>query len=115
VGNDKQFGLLCTHLGVPGLAQDTRYATPGQRSVNRAALRDELVAHFAALDGNALAEGLMDRGVPCAPVLSVDAALKHPHTAHREMVVKIGDYTGVASPIKLGRTPATYRLAPPVE
>jgi crotonobetainyl-CoA:carnitine CoA-transferase CaiB-like acyl-CoA transferase len=48
-------------------------------------------------------------------VLSVSAALNHPHTAHRGMVVKIGDgYTGVASPIKLSRTPATYRLAPPL-
>ncbi|MEF7616887.1 CaiB/BaiF CoA-transferase family protein [Aquincola sp. MAHUQ-54] len=115
VGNDRQFAGLCEHLGVPGLAQDARYATPGQRSVNRQALREELVARFAALDGEALAQALMDRGVPCAPVLSVDAALKHPHTAHREMVVEIGDYQGVASPIKLSRTPATYRVAPPVE
>jgi hypothetical protein len=30
------------------------------------------------------------------------------------MVVQIGDYKGVASPIKLSRTPATYRLAPPI-
>ncbi len=57
----------------------------------------------------------MTLGVPCSPVLSVSAALNHPHTAHRGMVVKIGNgYTGVASPIKLSRTPATYRLAPPM-
>jgi hypothetical protein len=32
------------------------------------------------------------------------------------MVVKIGEgYEGVASPIKLSRTPATYRLAPPLD
>lgn len=115
VGNDRQFGLLCDHLGAPELAQDTRYATPGQRSVYRDALRAEIVARFAALDGERLAQDLMDKGVPCAPVLSVDAALTHPHTAHREMVVEIGDYRGVASPIKLSRTPATYRLAPPTE
>jgi formyl-CoA transferase len=29
------------------------------------------------------------------------------------MVVEIGDYKGVASPIKLSRTPATYRREPP--
>jgi hypothetical protein len=30
------------------------------------------------------------------------------------MVVSIGqDYRGVASPVKLSRTPAGYRLAPP--
>ena len=29
------------------------------------------------------------------------------------MVVDIGAYRGTGSPIKLSRTPATYRLAPP--
>ena len=114
VGNDRQFQLMCKYLSAPELAQDACYATAGSRSVNRAQLRAELEQRFATLDGNALAQGLMDVGVPCAPVLSVAQALTHPHTAHREMVVTIGDdYTGVGSPIKLSRTPATYRLKPP--
>lgn len=114
VGNDKQFNLLCQHLGVPELAQDESYARAGARSTHRAALRARLVSLLASHDGPELAGELMALGVPCAPVLSVSAALDHPHTAHRGMVVKIGDgYTGVASPIKLSRTPATYRHAPP--
>ena len=113
VGNDRQFDLLCRHLDRPALAKDERYATAGARSTNRAELREELVELLAKLDGPALAEALMAIGVPCAPVLKVSAALQHPHTAHRGMVVRLGDYTGVASPIKLSRTPATYRLAPP--
>jgi crotonobetainyl-CoA:carnitine CoA-transferase CaiB-like acyl-CoA transferase len=113
VGNDRQFELFCRQLDVPALAKDERYATAGARSTNRAALREELVALLSRQDGPALADALMAIGVPCAPVLSVSAALQHPHTAHREMVVRLGDYTGVASPIKLSRTPATYRLAPP--
>ena len=115
VGNDKQFGLLCQHLGCPELARDPQYADARSRSVHRATLRTTLLAAFACHDGPALAQALMDIGVPCAPVLTVDAALEHPHTAHREMVVRIGeDYTGIASPIKLSRTPASYRLVPPV-
>jgi crotonobetainyl-CoA:carnitine CoA-transferase CaiB-like acyl-CoA transferase len=113
VGNDRQFAILCRHLDVPQLAADERFASAGGRSTHRAALREELVARLATQDGPALAEVLMSLGVPSAPVLSVSAALKHPHTAHRGMVVRIGDYTGVASPIKLSRTPATYRRAPP--
>jgi crotonobetainyl-CoA:carnitine CoA-transferase CaiB-like acyl-CoA transferase len=114
VGNDRQFVLLCRHLGAEALAEDGRFARAGGRSANRAALREALVALLASRDGPAVAEELMAIGVPCAPVLSVSAALNHPHTAHREMVVKIGDgYTGVASPIKLSRTPATYRHPPP--
>lgn len=47
----------------------------------------------------------MRAGVPCAPIQSVPQALAHPHTAHREMVVRIGDaYAGVALPIKLSHT-----------
>jgi len=116
VGNDRQFGLLCGHLGVSELAADAAYASAGARSVNRVALRERLVALLAGQDGPALAQTLMDLGVPCAPVLSVSAALTHPHTAHREMVVTIGEhYRGLASPVKLSRTPARYRLEPPVD
>ena len=113
-GNDRQFALMCKHLGV-AWHQDERFAKGRDRSVHRAALREVMLAVLARHDGTALATALMDIGVPCAPIFTVDAALQHPHTAHREMVVTIGDdYRGVASPIKLGRTPASYRRAPPV-
>jgi crotonobetainyl-CoA:carnitine CoA-transferase CaiB-like acyl-CoA transferase len=116
VGNDRQFSLLCCHLGVPELADDARYATAGQRSVNRAELKLRLEELLAEYDGPRLAEALVQLGVPCAPVLGVDAALQHPHTAHRQMVVEMeGGYRGIASPIKLSRTPASYRTAPLVE
>ena len=115
VGNDRQFERFCDHLGHPELAQDERYKTAGGRSSNRAALRTELIKLLADQDGPRLAEALIRKGVPCAPILPVSAALQHPHTRHRQMVVKIGEhYTGVGAPIKLSRTPATYRLAPPV-
>ena len=116
VGNDRQFGLLCKHLQTEALARDERFSQAGARSVHREALRQLLEQALAQHDGAELAEALMQLGVPCAPILSVDAALRHPHTRHREMVVRIGDdYTGIASPIKLSRTPATYRHAPPTE
>jgi crotonobetainyl-CoA:carnitine CoA-transferase CaiB-like acyl-CoA transferase len=76
-------------------------------------LRAELEQRFAAWDGAQLADTLVRHGVPCAPVLGLGAALAHPHTAHRAMKVEMGTYRGIASPIKLGRTPATYRSVPP--
>ncbi|MEO8249773.1 MAG: CoA transferase [Burkholderiales bacterium] len=116
VGNDRQFRLFCNHLGAPELSDEERFKLGRSRSVNRAVLRERIVGLLADQDGSALTEALMKIGVPCAPILTVDAALSHPHTAHREMVVKIGaDYTGVGSPIKLSRTPATYRHAPPID
>jgi crotonobetainyl-CoA:carnitine CoA-transferase CaiB-like acyl-CoA transferase len=116
VGNDRQFAILCKHLGQPALSEDQRFATAGARSVNRVALKAELEALLATHDGPKLADVLVAAGVPCAPVLSVSAALQHPHTAHRGMVVELpGGYRGIASPIKLSRTPATYRFAPLAE
>ncbi|PXB85930.1 CoA transferase, partial [Pseudomonas aeruginosa] len=40
--------------------------------------------------------------------------VEHPHTRHRGKVVELEGYRGIASPVKLSRTPASYRAAPPV-
>ena len=117
VGNDRQFAILCKHLGAPALRADERFASAGRTlGEPRCALKAELEALLATHDGPKLADALVAAGVPCAPVLSVSAALQHPHTAHRGMVVELpGDYRGIASPIKLSRTPASYRFAPLAE
>jgi crotonobetainyl-CoA:carnitine CoA-transferase CaiB-like acyl-CoA transferase len=116
VGNDRQFRILCEFLQVPALADDERYATAGARSVNRVALKAELEAQMREMDGKVLADTLVAAGVPCAPVLSVPDALQHPHTVHREMVVEMeGGYRGLGAPVKLSRTPATYRFTPLTE
>ena len=112
VGNDRQFKLLCEHIGCAQLVQDSRFATAGQRSVHRNALKPLLEQALAGFEGNALATALMEIGVPAAPVQAVDAALEHPHTLHRQLRVELPGYQGVGSPIKLSRTPASYRHAP---
>ncbi|UUX97858.1 CaiB/BaiF CoA transferase family protein [Aquabacterium sp. J223] len=113
VGNDVQFARLCAHLGQGELANDARFRSNSDRSRHRDALREVLAALILPGDGHRLALGLMAAGVPCGPVLTVDQALAHAQTAERGMVVAIGDtYTGLGSPIKLSRTPATYRIAP---
>jgi crotonobetainyl-CoA:carnitine CoA-transferase CaiB-like acyl-CoA transferase len=114
VGNDRQFASLCQCIGAPELAADERYRDARSRSVNRDGLKVQLESALARFDGRQLVDTLMANGVPAAPVLSVDAALAHPHTAHRGMVVEMekDGYRGIASPIKLSRTPASYRHAP---
>jgi crotonobetainyl-CoA:carnitine CoA-transferase CaiB-like acyl-CoA transferase len=113
VGNDRQFASLCRCVGLPELAEDPLFRTAGARSVHRGQLKQRLEAAMAAFDGRALVDQLMAAGVPAAPVLPVDAALQHPHTLHREMVVEMpGGYRGIGAPVKLSRTPASYRHAP---
>lgn len=114
VGNDRQFQQLCEVLGRAELATDSAFSSAAGRSVNRTLLREQLIALMAPLDGVVLVQQLSDKGVPCAPILDVPQALNHPHTVHRGMTVSLpGGYKGLASPIKLSRTPATYRLPPP--
>jgi crotonobetainyl-CoA:carnitine CoA-transferase CaiB-like acyl-CoA transferase len=114
VGNDRQFQGLCKVLGDPALAFRPEFADAKSRSVNRADLREKLIALLSNFDCEPLTERLMQEGVPSAPILDVRSAMEHPHTEHRDMIVRMpGGYTGIASPIKMGRTPASYRLPPP--
>ena len=113
VGNDKQFATLCRVIGADDLPQDERFRSNGQRSVNRVALKERLEAALAAFECAPLADRLVREGVPCAPIFDVARSLADAHTQHRGMVVQIDGYRGVASPIKLQRTPPQYRLTPP--
>ncbi len=113
VGNDGQFGKLCELIGAPELAGDPRFAGNALRNAHRDELKRLLEEHLATFECEPLADRLIRAGVPCAPIHDIPAALADAHTQHRGMVVQIGEYKGVASPIKLSRTPATYRLAPP--
>lgn len=115
VGNDGQFAKLCEGIGAPELSSDARFASNALRNKHRGELKPLLEAQLARFDDcEALADRLVRTGVPCAPIHDVPAALADAHAAHRGMVVEIGEgYRGVASPIKLSRTPATYRVGPP--
>lgn len=113
VGNHRQFTTLCRIIERTDLPDDPRFSSNSQRSINRDALKIELETALAPFDCSALADQLIKAGVPCGAVRSIDQVVADPHTKHREMVVDIGEYRGTGSPIKMSRTPASYRLAPP--
>jgi crotonobetainyl-CoA:carnitine CoA-transferase CaiB-like acyl-CoA transferase len=113
VGNDRQYERFCNEIGRPELVNDPRFKSNADRVVHRAELRQELEAGLASIDGEALVESLIEKGVPCGAVLDVPEVVNHPHTRHRGMVVEHGSYRGTGNPVKLSRTPASVRLAPP--
>lgn len=113
VGNNRQFSTLCTVLGRPGLATDERFISNALRNQHRDALRDELVVLLSQRDGLQVSKELVEAGVPCGPVRTIDQVVEDPHTHHRGMIVDLDGYRGTGSPVKLSRTPATYRLRPP--
>jgi crotonobetainyl-CoA:carnitine CoA-transferase CaiB-like acyl-CoA transferase len=113
VGNDRQFRTLCAELGIAELGTDPRYLTNGDRVVNRETLRKALLPRLATKDGMPLFQRLMNLGVPCAPVLTVEEALALDHTATRQMVAELDGYKGPGLAVKLDRTPGSVRLPPP--
>ncbi|MDP0929911.1 CoA transferase [Paracoccus onubensis] len=113
VGNNRQFATLCKMIGRPDLPDDARFVSNSQRNQNRDSLKTLLESALADFDAIDLSDRLIRSGVPCGAVRSIDQVIDDPHTRHREMVVDIGDYRGTGSPIKLSRTPASYRRAPP--
>ncbi|AUL47009.1 carnitine dehydratase [Bordetella trematum] len=113
VGNNRQFVTMCKVLGRPEMGEDPRFATNALRNQHRDELRDELVALLGERDGVQVSKELVAAGVPCGPVRTIDQVVEDPHTHHRGMVVDIDDYRGTGAPVKLSRTPASYRSRPP--
>jgi crotonobetainyl-CoA:carnitine CoA-transferase CaiB-like acyl-CoA transferase len=113
VGNHRQFITLCKILGRPDLSDDPRFASNADRNINRDALRDELVALLKQHECDDIAARLIKAGVPCGAVRTIDQVIADPHTHERGMIVDLEGYRGTGSPIKLSRTPASYRAKPP--
>jgi crotonobetainyl-CoA:carnitine CoA-transferase CaiB-like acyl-CoA transferase len=118
VGNDRQFGDLCDVIGLPALAREERFATNPARVANRDELRPLLEAALAARGAGEWVELLGERRVPAGRVNDVGAAFEFAASIGLEPTVEIprpgGDPVRLTrSPIKLSKTPPSYRLAPP--
>lgn len=120
VGNDSQFRRFCGVLGLTALPDDPRFTTNPARIVNRAALMDLIVPAMAARTMADLIAALEAVKVPVGPVNTVDLALESEQAQARGAVVKMenplkpGDSVRLlGNPLKLSRTPVTYRRAPP--
>lgn len=114
VVNDGQFRRFCAAIGRESLVADVRFSNNEKRVTHRTALKSEIESVTGTWPAEGLAQTLMKAGVPAACVNNVAAALNHPHTAHRELLVHgEGGYTGLRSPMKLMGTPAVPGRAPP--
>ncbi len=112
VGNNGQFAKLCEVVGAPEIAKRPDYASNVLRVKNCDALKVDLEAAMGRFEAQKLGEILLGAGVPAGAVLDVEAVLQAPHTAHREMVERRGDYQGIGIPIKMSCTSGAMRLTP---
>jgi crotonobetainyl-CoA:carnitine CoA-transferase CaiB-like acyl-CoA transferase len=112
-GNDNLFRRLAAALGRPSLADDPRFATNGQRVVNRAALvailsdifRTETRGYWAAL--------LEARGIPNGPINTMDQVVADPQTQALGQIQQHGGLSLVGLPLSFdGARPAFDKRAP---
>ncbi|GAB3275777.1 CaiB/BaiF CoA transferase family protein [Parahaliea aestuarii] len=119
VGNDGQFQRFCAEAGVPELARDPRYASNAARVENRDALIATLRPLLAARTGADWIACLEAAGVPCGPINTLDEVFADPHIRARNMAITMpldeggGTLPLVANPLRLSRTPPSYRMPPP--
>lgn len=120
VGNDAQFRRFCDCLGLDELPQDSRFATNPARIAHRDALNAILEPKLAELPRSEVIRRLEEAGVPVGPVNTVDQVFATDQVAAREMKISLRSAACdagiplIGNPLKLSRTPVSYRRAPPV-
>ncbi|WP_170438084.1 CaiB/BaiF CoA transferase family protein [Ruegeria arenilitoris] len=117
VGNDSQFRRFCGFLELSHLPDDARFATNPARLEHRDALNAVLRPALQRLETKAVIDGLEALKVPVGPVQTLDQVFASDQVAARGMQVDMPARPGpvrlIGNPLKLSRSPVTYRSAPP--
>ncbi|RBW57423.1 CaiB/BaiF CoA-transferase family protein [Ruegeria sp. A3M17] len=118
VGNDSQFRRFCEFIDHPDMADDPRFATNPARLENRDALNAVLRPVVKTHASETMIAQLEARKVPVGPVQTLDQVFATDQVEARQMQIAMqaapGDVQLIGNPLKLSRTPVTYRAAPPV-
>ncbi len=116
VGNDRQFQRFCAFLGQQELPIDPRFATNPARLENRESLNSILRPAVKQLKTTGLISALEALKVPVGPVRSLDQVFASDQVAARQMQIAMqsepGEVKLIGNPLKLSKTPVTYRDAP---
>lgn len=116
VGNDTQFARFAQVLGLPELAQDSRFIRNADRVRHRDVLLPILSRAIAARTRADLLDALERHLIPAAPINRLDEVFSDPQVAARGMLVSPIDGAPaplIGNPIRFSRTPVVYRRAPP--
>ncbi|WP_370285837.1 CaiB/BaiF CoA transferase family protein [Pseudooceanicola nanhaiensis] len=104
--------------GLDHLVEDPRFADGAARSQNRAAL-NALIGEVTATRPSAhWVAVLMEAGVPCGPINSIDQTFADPQVRHLGLAApvrhaELGEITIVASPLQMTGTTRDIRCAAP--
>lgn len=114
---EKFWQRLCVVIERPAWATDPAFATFADRDRNREVLLPLLEEIFAQRTVAEWVEPLQAAAVPTAKINDVAEAMTEPHTIARNLLVetehpRYGTVRQVASPVRVGSEPPTYRRAP---
>lgn len=118
VGNDNQFKALSTILERPDLQLDKRFATNPDRVKHKKILVPQLQEAFLKHPSSYWLNACHENNIPCGPIQHLDEVTNDPQLQAREMFIKANHPTAgpikmIGSPLKLSRTPVSYRHPPP--
>lgn len=111
---------FCEILEVSGLENDARFITNNDRMANTKELITEIEKITIKDTSDNWVEKFLSNGVPAGPIVDYRYVFdSDPQVKAREMIVDIehpvlGQVKVLNSPIKMGRTPVSIRLAPPI-
>jgi formyl-CoA transferase len=119
VGNDLQWQKLCALGGWDELANDERFATNPRRVAHREDLVPMLQERFQTRASEEWRAALLQAGIPCGPINTVDQVFSDPQVLARGMLAELPHPTAgkvrlAGSPIKLSRTPVRLTDPPPL-
>jgi crotonobetainyl-CoA:carnitine CoA-transferase CaiB-like acyl-CoA transferase len=117
IGNDNQFARFCEHIGKEDWINDERFSTNEARVNNRKALIPEIAKIIKEKSVENWLQALREIDVPGGPVNTIEQAFNNPQIIEREMKIKMEHSQNqielVGSPLKLSKTPVSYRYPPP--
>jgi crotonobetainyl-CoA:carnitine CoA-transferase CaiB-like acyl-CoA transferase len=119
VGSDKLWRAFCPLLGLPQLADDSRYVSNAARNANRPSLIATLQEAFLTRSYEEWEAILMPAGVPMGAINTLDAVVAHPQVAARGAIVEsthpvAGKVRMTAPPVRMSETPGSVRAPAPL-
>lgn len=113
VGNDRQFRAMAQVLDRPDWADDVRFATNPARVEHGAELYEQMCTQLNRKGAEEWFSALSAVGVPAGPINDIAGAFALAQRLGLEPVADVQGQPTVANPIRLSRTPVSYRTAPP--
>lgn len=118
-GNDKLFSLLVGVMEAPELLEDERFISNAKRVENNMYLKPIIEEWLKDKKVDETVERLLAKGIPAAPINTIDKVVNDPHILSREMFVEVehpkaGKMKLTGNHLKFSETPTKIKTPAPL-